>query len=362
MTGPSMQPRTVAPNSTITVCRLTDEYMPAWDKYVRSSPDSTVYHLPGVKKAIEETYQGKTIYLLALNSSKDALGVLPMVSLPFPWMTDALVSMPYSAYGGPLADSESVTLALLREAESIRKAMGLGSLLVKGLSRVNVDAFNAETVHYSMTLDTNRSFEAVWKSMTAACRNHCNKATRLGVRIELGHDETVLRDFYTLYVDQQHRHGSPMHSLSWYRQLRKHLPDHVIFAVAYLGAQPIASVCALVYRNRLITNNGGRSRAFSSSGANNLLQCELIRYACAGIIDVFDFARSEVGSGTFEFKQSFGARPIRTYYQYSLSPGQRPPTTEPSHPSFRLPVEVWKRLPRFLVRAVGPTIRKHLAT
>jgi FemAB-related protein (PEP-CTERM system-associated) len=363
MTGSSSQSLANGANSATRVCRLTKEYIPAWDNYVRASPDSTIYHLLGLKEAIEETYNAKTIYLLALNDSKDAVGVLPLVSLRFPWVTDALVSLPYSAYGGALANSDSVVLALLREAESIRIGMGLGSLLTKGLSRTNFEAFTDERIHYSMILDTNRSFEDIWRnSFTPSCRNHCNKAARLGVRIELGHDDKTLRDFYGLYVDQQHRHGSPMHGISWFRQLRRHLGHHVLFAVAYLGEDPIVSVCALMYRNRMITNNGGRKAAFSSSGANNLLQCELIRHACASVVEVFDFARSEFGSGAYQFKWSFGARPIRTYYQYAVSPGRRRPTTEPSDPRYKLPVEVWKRLPRFLVRRVGPTIRKHLAT
>ena len=211
MTGSPRHSDTSGPTSTITIRRLTAADSTHWDTYVRQSPDSTIYHLLGLKAAIEETYHATAIYLLALDDSNTTVGVLPLVSLPFPWLTDALVSLPYSAYGGALADSEEVRQALLRKAESIRVEMGLGSLLMKNLSHTAFDAFSDERVHYSMMLDTNRSFTTIWrKSMTASCRNHCNKAARLGVRIEIGHDDAVLRDFYRLYVDQQHRHGSPM--------------------------------------------------------------------------------------------------------------------------------------------------------
>ena len=362
MTRSSSQSQFAGPTSAVTVCRFTEQYSSAWDSYVRESTCSTIFHLLGLKKAIEEAYNAKTIYLLAIDDSKDVVGVLPMVSLHFPWLSDALVSLPYSAYGGALTNSDFVTLALLREAEFIRTGMGLGCLLTKGLSRVNFEAFNAEKVYYSMILDTNRSFEDVWReSFTRSCRRHCNKAVRLGVRIELGQDDMLLHDFYGLYLDHQHRrHGSPMHSIAWYRQLRRHLGDHVLFAVAYLGTDPVAAVCALMDRNQLITINGGRNAAFSSSGANNLLRGEVIRHACTSGIPVFDFGRSECGSGAYNFKWSFGARPTSTYYQYAVSPGRRRPTTDPWNPGFKLPVAVWKRLPRFLVRRVGPTIRKRL--
>ena len=363
MTRSSSQSHDAGASSAVTVCRLTEQYRAAWDNYVLESPYSTIYHLLGLKDAIEETYNAKTIYLVAVNDSKDVVGVLPMVRLRFPCLTDALVSLPYSAYGGALANSDFVTLALLREAESIRAFMGLGCLLTKGLSRTNFEAFTAEEIHYSMILDTNRSFEDVWRtSFTKSCRNHCNKAARLGVRIELGRDDTLLHDFYGLYIDQQHRYGTPMHSIAWYRQLRRHLGNHVLFAVAYLAEDPVAAVCALIHRDRIISGNSARNPAFSSSGANNLLRCELIRYACTSGIEVFDFARSECGSGTYDFKWSFGAMPTRTYYQYAVSPGRRRPVTDPADPVFKLPVEAWKRLPRFLVRRAGPTIRKHLAT
>ena len=188
-------------NSALTVCRLTAEYRPAWDNYVLESPYSTIYHLLGLKDSIEDTYQAKTVYLIAINNSKNVVGVLPMAIVRLPWLTDALVSLPYSNYGGPLADSDIVAVALLREAESIRASLGLGCLMVKGLSHANFEAFTVEKIHYSMVLDTNRSFEDVWsKSFAKSCRNHCNRAARLGVHVELGNDDRLLHDFYALYV------------------------------------------------------------------------------------------------------------------------------------------------------------------
>jgi FemAB-related protein (PEP-CTERM system-associated) len=363
MTRPASQTHAPGGSSAVTVSQLTDEYRSGWDDYVRQSPDSTVYHLLGLKDAIEDEYGAKTAYLLAVNDSKRVVGVLPMVALRFPWLTNALVSMPYSAYGGALANSDRVALALLREAESVRASAGLGCLFTKTLRRIDFEAFTSEQIHYSMILETNRSFENVWrKSFTKSCRNHCNKAARLGAKVELGDDDTLLRDFYALYVDQQHRYGTPMHSIGWYRQLRRHLRHHVIFGVTYLSEKPAAAVCAFTYRNRIISSNSAQNPAFSSSGANNLLRHELIRHACTSGIDLFDFARSKRGSGTYHFKWSFGARPTTTYYQYALTRGQRMPSTDPSNPAFKLPAEVWKHLPRFLVRKWGPMIRKSLAT
>jgi FemAB-related protein (PEP-CTERM system-associated) len=363
MTGWATQVQSAQTNSALTVCRLTEQYRSAWDKYVLESSQSTIYHLLGLKDAIETTYHAQTIYLIAIDNMRNVVGVLPLVIVRLPWLTNALVSMPYSPYGGVLSDSESAAAALLREAESIRASLGLGCLMVKGLAHSNFEAFNAEKIHYSMVLDTNRNFDDVWsKSFTKSCRNHCNKATRLGVRIELGNNDRLLQNFYDLYVDQQHRFGTPMHSVTWYQQLRKYCGNHVLFGAAYFAQVPVATVCVHIYRNRMISSNSARNPVFSSTGASNLLRCELIRHACTSGIELFDFARAKCGGGTYHFKSSFGARPKETYYQYVVSVGKRKPATDPADPAFRLPAQIWRKLPRSFVLRFGPVIRKGLAT
>lgn len=362
MTGSAIQLRSTETNSSFKVCKLTEEYRSAWDKYVLESPWSTVYHLLGLKDAIETTYHGRTIYLIAIDNSRSIVGILPMVIVRLPWLTNALVSLPYSPYGGALADSDSAATALFHEAESIRARLGLDCLVVKGLAQSNFEAFTTD-IHYSMILDTNRSFKDVWsKSFTKSCRNHCNKATRFGVRIELGSDDKLLHNFYDLYVDQQHRFGTPMHSITWYEQLRKYWANHLLFGVAYLERFPVAAVCAHIYRNRIISTNSARNPSFSLTGASNLLRCELIRYACKSGIELFDFARAERGGGTYRFKSSFGARPTKTFYQYAVSHGKRKPAMDPMAPALRLPAQIWQKLPRSVVLRLGPVLRKGLAT
>ena len=69
----------------------------------------------------------------------------------------------------------------------------------------------------------------------------------------------------------------------------------------------------------------------------------------------FDFGRSSVGSGTYNFKRSWGAEPIDSswfYYDRKNAVG----TVRPDHPGHQWKIAIWKRLPVWLTRRIGPAV------
>lgn len=347
----------------IRVVRLTEAYQNAWEAYLAQSPGATIYHSLGWKHAVEKTYGVKTIYLLAFDDANEVVGLLPLVYQRFVPLTTALISLPYGPYGGVLSDRREVAQALVDEADSVRREMGAGCLLLKSLERLDCSTLTHAATQYSMTLDISAGFDGVFNEyFTKSCRRHCRKASRLGTEVQLGNDDRLMRDHYKLYSRQQHSFGTPTHSIEWFRNLKTFLSGHFLYAVSYLDGEAASVKCALQYGNRLITCYSGRRRSLSAVGASNLVNAELIRHACSSGYTVVDFARAAIGSGVYYFKKSFGAVPTPTYQQYAIAPGARVPLMSPDDPVARLPVRVWRRLPRFVVNALGPSIRKSLAT
>jgi hypothetical protein len=74
----------------------------------------------------------------------------------------------------------------------------------------------------------------------------------------------------------------------------------------------------------------------------------------------FDFGRSTVGSGTYRFKQQWGAKPIPFYWHYWLAPGREQPRLRPDNPRYRLLIALWRRQPVWLANRIGPLIVKNL--
>jgi hypothetical protein len=69
----------------------------------------------------------------------------------------------------------------------------------------------------------------------------------------------------------------------------------------------------------------------------------------------FDFGRSSVGSGTYKFKEQWGAKPKQAIWQYYVRKGD-PSDMRPDSPSKSRLVKVWKKLPLWLTRLLGPSI------
>ncbi|GAH85602.1 unnamed protein product, partial [marine sediment metagenome] len=66
------------------------------------------------------------------------------------------------------------------------------------------------------------------------------------------------------------------------------------------------------------------------------------------------------GSGNYEFKRRWRAEPVRLHYQYWVRPGTELSIVSPDNPKYRKKVQLWKKLPLWLTRLIGPRISRDL--
>jgi hypothetical protein len=104
----------------------------------------------------------------------------------------------------------------------------------------------------------------------------------------------------------------------------------------------------------------GSDRRYNRFAPNMLLYSWVLEYACREGFRIFDFGRSTVDSGTFRFKQQWGAEPIPLYWYYWLKEGNPLPELNPQNPKYRLAIQIWKHLPLIGTKIIGPSIVKHL--
>ena len=69
----------------------------------------------------------------------------------------------------------------------------------------------------------------------------------------------------------------------------------------------------------------------------------------------FDFGRSTPGTSVCKFKEQWGAKPEPAEWQYYTRAGNSN-DMRPDNPRYERLIRVWKRLPVWLTRWVGPTI------
>jgi hypothetical protein len=91
-----------------------------------------------------------------------------------------------------------------------------------------------------------------------------------------------------------------------------------------------------------------------------LLYWEVLKYAIGRNFRQFDFGRSSRDSGTFRFKQQWGARPSQLYWHYWLKEGATLPALNPDNPKYALAIKTWRLLPLYMTIRLGPLIVKNL--
>jgi hypothetical protein len=124
----------------------------------------------------------------------------------------------------------------------------------------------------------------------------------------------------------------------------------------------LAGAGVFIFQEDTATNlHANILRRFRPEYAGEYLYWSAIeRYSCTGF-KTFDLGRSLIGSGNESFKMKWRPRKVPLAYWYALSPGSPLPGLNQQNPKFQLAIRVWKQLPSFAVRWLGPMLIKGVA-
>jgi FemAB-related protein (PEP-CTERM system-associated) len=119
-------------------------------------------------------------------------------------------------------------------------------------------------------------------------------------------------------------------------------------------------VLSFYFRDEVLPYYGGGTTEAREVAGNDFMYWELMRRACARGYKIFDFGRSKVGTGAYDFKKNWGfvAQPL--YYEYQLHQSKAVPDTNPLNPKYQLFIKAWQRMPLWMANMIGPHIVKNL--
>ncbi len=328
---------------------------PAWDAYVRRQPDSTVMHLYGWKRAVERAYGHRT-YFLAATEDGTIRGVLPLVLLSSRLAGRHLVSMPFMDYGGPCtgaADDDAVHALLDRAVAIAREEDAVLSLRCRGPRPVSLPVSLDQV---TMLFDLGEDEDALWRRLSGERRNRIRKGHKLGLETAM-HGLDGLDDFYRVWSTNMRDLGTPVHAIRFFREILTELGDHARVVLVRWRDEPIGAGLMLLYGDTVALPWISALRPHFAKAPNPVLYWDAMRFALARRYRVFDFGRSEVGSGTFEAKRQWGAEPEQLHWYYY------PESAVPPHVSVgrhRWATRVWQRLPLPVANGIGPHLRRGL--
>ncbi len=341
-----------------------DEPGEEWDRFCAETPGAGLGHAAAWAAVYRESYRLAPEYWIARSRPAGELcGVLPLV--PLRGLTGArqLVSLPFLDSAGVLASEPAARAALLETAA--RRARELGARFAE-LRQTQATALAAPgglpASRVDLALALEASEEAQWKRLGAKVRNQTRKAEKEGLRLAAGSNEALLDGFYAPFAANMRDLGSPVHARAFFAALTRAFGERLRLVVALRGETPVGGLVAIQHLDSVGIPWASTLRSERARCPNNHIYWEAIRWAIRRGARELDFGRSPLDSGTYRFKQGWGAEP-RGLAWARLSP-EGALTALAGLESSRLLERMsalWTRLPLGLTRALGPRLRRHLS-
>ncbi len=187
-------------------------------------------------------------------------------------------------------------------------------------------------------------------SITKRNRRYIRQCDSDKIEIKKGNSNGLIRDFYDIFADVMHRHGTPVFG----RRLFEILPKTIetMFYVLYEGDVPKAAAVILDDEELSWIPWSGTHSRYMDSRPGLLLYWETIKDAFAKGKKVYDFGRSRYGSGPYIFKTRWGAVPVKIDIIQSKA--------SDIYTRYSAVSQVWRKIPSGVARRLGPRVCKYL--
>ena len=338
--------------SDIKVSLAEDRDTKTWDDYLTARSDSFFCQTTAWREVVTSTYGHQPFYLMALEGT-NLRGVLPIFLMKSRLFGRVLASSPFASAGGVCADGDDAEEALIDRAIMIAREQQVASLELKnvhespckGLARYN------EYLNYELALD---SLDAGWQKKTSAAHRMVRQAERFGLTTDEGHH--FLPEFYEIMAANMRRLGTPMHSRFFYEKVLECFADRASIFLVRQATNAIAGALVIRHAGRSSVLHAGSLPQFLRLRPNNRLYWQIIQRSVASQAATLDMGRSLAGSGTAQFKESWGAVGRPLCYEYFLNRRKTLPHINQGNPRFAAARWIWQRMPLQMTKWLGPTL------
>ena len=306
---------------------------------------------------------GHPIHRFVALDGDQPLGALSLLEVKHPIFGHYLATAPFGSYGGFTYENTEARDLLLDEARHLAENIKAEyiSLRFDDTASPPADGWVEHPVYFTYLIDLSATPDDLLKRFSSDHRNHIRKSLKKGFSIRFGHLD-LLDDAYESLALSMHELGSPYHTKEYLRSMAIHLGDTLEFAVLYDPQGRIAGGGVFVYQGDTIFNlHANILRYVRSNYAGEFLYWSVIERAIQKGLKTFDLGRSLVGSGNEVFKLKWAPRKKLLAYWHWLAPGHPLPVINQKNPKFAIAIAVWKKLPAFIVRPLGPYLVRGIA-
>ncbi len=332
---------------------------PDWDEWVAATEGATFFHSSAWARVLSDAYGYRPFYFSSLENGR-LRGVIPVMEIDSFFTGRHGVSLPFTDFCHPLADTPAVLDALMEQVTGHGKRAGWDHIEFKGGGALFGNApCSAEHFTHDLALDPGEA--GLQKAFRESTRRNIRHAQKAGVVVDLSHTCEALRAFYRLHCLTRRYHGLPPQPWSFFSKIHAHIigPEKGVVALGVYNGQPIAGAVYFLFKGQAIYKFGASDRRCQHLRANNLVMWEAIRWFCQNGYRSLHLGRTEPeNSGLLQFKSGWRAAEGKiAYYKLDLKTDAfmaGGPGLVKSYPICRrLPIPVLRLAGRLLYRHVG---------
>lgn len=330
-----------------------------WDAFVRACPSATFFHLSGWQSVIEQSFGIKT-WFYYVEQDGAIQGVLPLAEIKSRLFGHSLGAMPFCVYGGVAATDDDARAMLDGAAHELAQKLGVGHLEYRGMQRAHPGdaSWHTKELYVTFRKEISADDEANLNAIPRKQRAMVRKGIKLGLK---GVVEDNVDRMFEAYSHSVLRLGTPVFPKKYFALLQKTFgAECEVRSIYTADDQLVGSVLSFYWRDEVVPYYGGGMDLARSVAGNDFMYWNLMQAAAARGCRLFDFGRSKLGTGAYDFKKNWGFEATPLPYEYKLYASTALPDNNPLNPKYQLFIKVWKKLPLPVANFMGPFIVRNL--
>jgi len=329
-----------------------------WDEYVSRHAESTAYHRAATVLIGSKAFGLRTWFVVARRASV-VVGVLPLVEQSSLLFGRFLVSVPFFTYGGILADSAEVADDLAGYAAKLGQQLKVDHVELRHRAEGEHEKFKVRLDKVSLMLGLPGSEEALGKQLGSKLRSQIRRAERENPEVLWGGAE-LIPDFYRVFASGMHQLGTPVYPQRFFDEACRAMEGLIGVLVIKVRGEVQAGAIVVRHGTSIEVPWAAATPEAKRNAINMRMYWEMLCYSIARQARTFDFGRSTVDSGTYRFKQQWGAQPAQLFWHYWLPAGRPIPQLNASNPKYAMASTLWRKMPLWCANLLGPQIVRHL--
>ncbi len=338
---------------------VSHEPAPDWDAFVARHAGGTAYHRAAAVAIGRKCFGLRTFFLTVRDAPGRLAGVLPLVEQSSMLFGRFLGSVPFFTYGGVLAEDAPTAAVLVERAAQLARERRARHVELRQTEPVAELALPQRLDKVSMVLALPQSEERLAKKLGTKLRTNIRRADREAPELIWGREE-LLQDFYRVFAPAMHELGTPVYPARFFHTALEAFGELATVLVVRARGEPQAVAITVRHGRRIEVPWSASTAAAKHARLNMRMYWELLRSAIDSGAESFDFGRSTVGSGTYRFKEQWGAVPLQLHWYYWLPAGAALPMLNHANPKYAMAAALWRRMPLWCANLLGPQIVRHL--